>query len=48
MDIHTWITPCGEWKAQYVSAVAKGPTREEAIANLKKEFLNENKESSEL
>jgi hypothetical protein len=35
MEINTWQTPCGEWKAQFVSPIAKGATREEAIEALK-------------
>jgi len=39
MEISTWFTGC-EWKAQYVSPIAKGETREQAIEALKIECGN--------
>jgi hypothetical protein len=37
MEIQTW-TVCGEWKAQYYDLIAKGETRELAIASLQKKI----------
>lgn len=30
-DVNTWMTPCGEWKAQLAGPIFRGTTREEAI-----------------
>jgi hypothetical protein len=30
MEINTWLTPNGDWKAQYAGPIYKGATREEA------------------
>jgi hypothetical protein len=38
MEIQTWVTVCGEWKAQCCDLIAKGETRESAIASLQKKI----------
>jgi hypothetical protein len=38
MEIQTWVTVCGEWKAQHCDLIAKGETKELAIASLREKI----------